>query len=88
MYAPHSDPSVPQSTTMHRSTQGLPVVMRRRTQTEVILDAGETLPVLTAGPEGCALLVLQFARASDRPGANPQELAKRNPAGYVERAKH
>jgi len=43
---------------------------------------GEAAPVLTAGPEGADVLVLQFSRPGDRPGSNPAELAKRDPHAY------
>lgn len=46
---------------------------------------GEAAPLLTAGPEGADVLVLQFARPSDRPGSNPAELAKRDPNAYRSR---
>jgi hypothetical protein len=46
---------------------------------------GEAAPVMHAGPEGADVLVLQFARPSDRPGSNPAELAKRDPAAYRSR---
>jgi hypothetical protein len=42
----------------------------------------EAAPALTAGPDGADVLVLQFARPSDRPGSNPAELAKRDPKAY------
>ena len=47
--------------------------------------AGEEPPVMQAGAEGADVLVLQFARPSDRPGSNPAELAKRDPAAYRSR---
>ncbi len=45
----------------------------------------ESAPELRAGAEGADLLVLQFARPSDRPGSNPAELAKRDPGAYRHR---
>lgn len=47
------------------------------------VDAGEPTPNLQAGADGANVLVLQFSRPSDRPGADPAKLAARNPAGYV-----
>ena len=46
-------------------------------------DAGEAAPQLQAGADGANVLVLQFSRPSDRPGANTIKLAARDPAGYV-----
>ena len=46
---------------------------------------GEAAPVMQAGAEGADVLVLQFSRPSDRPGSNPAELAKRDPAAYRSR---
>lgn len=46
---------------------------------------GEEPPMMRAGPEGADVLVLQFARPSERPGSNPAELAKRDPAAYRSR---
>ena len=47
--------------------------------------AGEDAPTMQAGPEGADVLVLQFCRPSERPGSNPAELAKRDPAAYRSR---
>lgn len=47
--------------------------------------AGESAPELTAGPAGAAVLILSFARPSDRPGSDPQALAARDPAAYKHR---
>ncbi len=46
---------------------------------------GEASPVLRAGPEGADVLVLQFARPSERPGSDPMALALRDPAAYQQR---
>ena len=51
----------------------------------VHVQPGEAPPVLRAGPEDADLLLLQFARPSDRPGSNPAELAKRDPGAYRHR---
>lgn len=50
-------------------------------------DAGEPVRELRAGPEGAAVLALQFGRPTDRPGSDPALLAQRDPAGYIERKK-
>ena len=47
--------------------------------------ADERAPTMQAGPDGADVLVLQFARPSERPGSNPAELAKRDPAAYRSR---
>ncbi len=52
------------------------------------VNAGETPPALTAGPDGCSVLFLQFAAPSARPGSDPSALAARDPAGYVVRKDH
>jgi hypothetical protein len=49
------------------------------------VKAGEATPLMEAGPDGADVLVLQFARPSERPGSNPAELAKRDPAAYRSR---
>jgi len=46
---------------------------------------GETPPVLEAGPDGADILVVQFARPSDRSGSDPARLATRDPGAYVQR---
>lgn len=51
-------------------------------------DADEMPLELTAGPQGCSLLVVQFATPTDRPGSDPEKLAHRDPAGYVVRKDH
>lgn len=49
------------------------------------VEGGEAAPLLTAGPEGAEVLVLQLARPSDRPGSDPKKLAARDPNAYVQR---
>lgn len=49
----------------------------------VRVDPGEPAPRFQAGADGADLLMLQFARPSDRPGSDPAELARRDPDGYV-----
>jgi hypothetical protein len=46
----------------------------------------ESSPMLTAGEDGADILMLQFARPSDRPGSDPKKLAERDPASYRRRA--
>lgn len=46
---------------------------------------GEAAPRFRAGPEGAAILCLQFARPSDRPGSDPAERASRDPDAYMRR---
>ncbi len=46
------------------------------------VEAGEPAPLLQAGPDGAEVLVMQFARPSERPGSDPSKL-KRD--GYVDR---
>lgn len=46
---------------------------------------GEASPELTAGPDGADVLVLQFARPSERPGSDPKALASRDPNAYLAR---
>lgn len=46
---------------------------------------GEAAPMLTAGPAGAAVLMLQFCRPGDRPGSDVRLLAGRDPASYVNR---
>lgn len=48
-------------------------------------DPGDATPVFHAGAEGANVLALQFARPSERPGTDLQELAARNPEGYVQK---
>ena len=49
------------------------------------VEAGEATPVLTAGPDGAEVLILQMARPSERPGSDPSKLAQRDPNAYVQR---
>ncbi len=49
------------------------------------VQPGEDAPQMQAGADGADVLVLQFARPSERPGSNPAELAKRDPAAYRSR---
>lgn len=49
------------------------------------VEAGEAPLPLEAGPDGAAVLLMQFGKPSERPGSNPAELAARDPAGYVGR---
>jgi hypothetical protein len=51
----------------------------------VRVEPGETPFEMEAGPEGAAILVLQFGRPTARPGSDPNALAARDPQGYVER---
>lgn len=46
---------------------------------------GEAAPNLRAGPNGAAVLVLEFARPSERPGSDPAKLATRDPNAYMTR---
>ena len=43
---------------------------------------GEATPALLAGPDGAAVLMVQFAEPTERPGSNPALLAKRDPHAY------
>ena len=49
----------------------------------VRVDPGEPAPRFQAGADGADLLMLQFARPTNRPGSNPAELAARDPDSYV-----
>lgn len=49
------------------------------------VEPGEVPPVLTGGPAGADVLVLQFARPSGRPGSDPKLLAARDPGAYMQR---
>ncbi|HAT36121.1 MAG TPA: hypothetical protein DCS82_10415 [Rhodospirillaceae bacterium] len=49
------------------------------------VEAGEDAPTLRSGKDGANVLVMQFARPSERPGSNPAEMAKRDPKAYVEK---
>ncbi len=46
---------------------------------------GEAPPTFHAGEEGADILLVQFARPSERPGSDPQELAARDPNAYMQR---
>jgi hypothetical protein len=46
---------------------------------------GEAAPTLTAGATGATVLMVQFARATERPGSDVSALTTRDPATYVER---
>lgn len=50
------------------------------TQSLIYVEAGEESPQLHAGPEGAEVMLLQFPKASARPGSDPRELAKRAPS--------
>lgn len=49
------------------------------------VEAGEPAPTLVAGNDGANVLVMQYARPSDRPGSDPKEMAKRDPNAYAEK---
>ncbi|MBE90640.1 MAG: hypothetical protein CMM76_14510 [Rhodospirillaceae bacterium] len=49
------------------------------------VEADEQAPMLVAGSDGANVLVMQYARPSDRPGSDPKEMAKRDPNAYVEK---
>jgi hypothetical protein len=49
------------------------------------VPVGEPTPVLHAGETGADVLVLQFARPSERPGSDPSVLAARDPNAYMRR---
>jgi hypothetical protein len=46
---------------------------------------GEAAPMLIAGADGASVLMVQFARASERPGSDVSLLANRDPKSYVTR---
>jgi hypothetical protein len=54
-------------------------------QSLIHVAAGEAAPTLTAGATGATLLMMQFGRASARPGSDVSLLAARDPSSYVER---
>jgi hypothetical protein len=58
-------------------------VLPRRSLIHV--EAGEPTPDLIAGESGADILVLQFARPSERPGSDPSILATRDPNAYMQR---
>lgn len=49
------------------------------------VDRGEALRELVAGPRGAFVLALQFGQPTQRPGSDPDLLARRDPSGYVTR---
>lgn len=49
------------------------------------VEAGEPAPEFSAGPDGADVLIVQFARPSERPGSNPKQLAQRDPNAYMQR---
>ena len=49
------------------------------------VQPGEAAPALNAGANGASVLVLQFARPTERPGSDPAELARRDPDAYMQR---
>ena len=51
----------------------------------VQVGADELPPALRAGAQGADVLIVQFARPSERPGSNPQKLAARDPHAYMKR---
>ena len=63
-------------------TQGDRVLPRRSL---IHVPADETAPVLRAGELGADVLVLQFARPTERPGSDPSVLAARDPSAYMRR---
>jgi len=58
---------------------------RMARQSLIHVEPGEAAPSLCAGINGAAVMVLQFARPSVRPGSNPHALATRDPNDYVQR---
>jgi hypothetical protein len=55
----------------------------RRSLVHVPTD--EAAPLFQAGQAGADILVLQFARPSERPGSDPSVLAARDPNAYMQR---
>ncbi len=51
----------------------------------VHVSPGEAAPILCAGEAGADVLVVQFARPSERPGSDPKQLAARDPDAYMRR---
>ena len=49
------------------------------------VEPNENTPVLKSGEDGASVLIMQFGRPSDRPGSDPEEMAKRDPGGYVDK---
>ena len=56
-----------------------------KTDSMIRVETDEAAPTLEAGSDGADVLVLQFARPSDRPGSDPGKMANRDPEGYVMR---
>lgn len=52
------------------------------TQSLIYVETGEDPPALQAGPDGAEVLLLQFPKATERPGSDPAVLAQRA-AGYT-----
>lgn len=48
----------------------------------VVVERGESMRPLTSGPDGARLLLLQFARPTDRPGSDPEKLKGRDPKSH------
>lgn len=55
------------------------------TRSVIHVAPGEPPPRFAAGDDGAAVLMLQFARPSERPGSDPQALAARDPNAYMRR---
>jgi hypothetical protein len=49
---------------------------------------GEAPPTFHAGEDGADVLLVQFARPSERPGSDPQQLAARDPNAYMQRPEY
>ncbi len=47
------------------------------------VEAGEAAPLLQAGPDGACVLVMQFPRATERPGSDVSKMRDRDPESYV-----
>jgi hypothetical protein len=47
------------------------------------LEAGELAPVISAGPEGASILIMQFPRPSDRPGADLTRIRQRSKGDFT-----
>ena len=58
---------------------------RMARQSLMHVEPGEAAPSLRAGIEGAVVLILQFARPSERPGSSPHALAARDPTAYMQR---
>jgi hypothetical protein len=57
------------------------------TKSLVQFDADEDIPAMSASDEGANVLLVTFARPSDRPGSNPELMRERDPYTFGERAK-